>query len=84
MEPVEAETVRAIFTRYADGLGMAAIAARLNARAIPSPRQAKGHRTRLDSIGAGWDLSAVRGILGNEQPLGYERVMAMSGNPLIS
>jgi site-specific DNA recombinase len=66
IEPGEADTVRMIFRWYADGLGMAAIAARLNARGIPSPRQAKGHRTRHDSVGAGWDLSAVRVILGNE------------------
>jgi site-specific DNA recombinase len=62
----EAETVRMICRWYADGLGMAAIAAQLNALGIPSPRQAKGHRSRQDSIGAGWDVSEVRVILGNE------------------
>jgi site-specific DNA recombinase len=45
---------------------MGAIAARLNSRGVPSPRQAKAHRTRRDGVGAGWDLSAVRVILTNQ------------------
>jgi DNA invertase Pin-like site-specific DNA recombinase len=66
LDPDEADIVRRIFRWYADGVGMGAIAARLNARAVPSPRQAKGHRARHDGVGAGWDLSAVRVILINE------------------
>ncbi len=66
LDPNEAEIVRRIFRWYADGLGMGTIAARLNAQRMPSPRQAKGHRARHDSVGAGWDLSAVRVLLTNE------------------
>ncbi len=66
IDPEEAEIVRMIFGWYGDGLGMEKIAAKLNAQGVPSPRQAKGHRARQNSIGAGWDLSAVRVILGNE------------------
>jgi site-specific DNA recombinase len=66
VEPAEAETVHTIFCWYAEGHGLAVIAGRLNGRAIPSPRQAKGHRSRRDGVGAGWDASAVRVILGNE------------------
>ncbi|MFQ5947219.1 MAG: recombinase family protein, partial [Anaerolineae bacterium] len=66
IDPAEAEIVRTIFLRYAEGAGMDRIAAELNARALPSPRQAKAHRRRYDSVGAGWDLSTVRVILGNE------------------
>jgi site-specific DNA recombinase len=64
--PDEADTVRTIFRSYADGLGLAAIAARLNTQGIPCPRQAKGHRTRHDGVGAGWDVSTVRVILRND------------------
>jgi site-specific DNA recombinase len=64
--PAEAEIVVLIFRWYADGRGYGAIAADLNARGVPCPRQAKGHRTRHDSVGAGWDVSSVRVILGNE------------------
>jgi DNA invertase Pin-like site-specific DNA recombinase len=66
LDPDEADIVRRIFRWYADGVGMGTIAARLNAQAVPSPRQAKGHRARHDGVGAGWDLSAVRVILINE------------------
>ena len=38
----------------------------MNRDGVPSPRQSKGHRARHDTVGAGWDLSAVRVILGNE------------------
>ncbi len=66
VDPTEAEIVREIFRRYADGLGLARIAAALNARGVPSPRQAKHHRARRDSVGPGWDPSAIRAILRNE------------------
>ncbi len=55
-----------MFGGYADGRGMEKIAAQLNAHVFPSPRQAKGHRAPQNSIAAGWDLSTVRVILGNE------------------
>lgn len=66
VNPDEAETVQQIFRSYAEGLGLAAIAGRLNTQCLPSPRQAKGHRTRHDGVGAGWDVSTVRVILRNE------------------
>jgi len=66
LEPKEAETVTLIYQWYADGVGMDGIAARLNARGVPCPRQSKGHRPRRDGVGPGWDLSAVRVILINE------------------
>jgi DNA invertase Pin-like site-specific DNA recombinase len=66
VDPSEAAVVQEIFQLYATGCGLAAIAAALNARGVPCPRQAKGHRTRRDSVGPGWDVSSVRVILMNE------------------
>lgn len=66
VDPREAAIVRRIYTAYADGDGLATIAAALNRDGVPSPRQSKGHRTRRDGVGAGWDVSAVRVILGND------------------
>src|SRR5262249_33274508 len=66
LDPNEADIVRRIFHWYADGFGMGAIAARLNAQAIPSSRQAEGHRARQDGVGTGWASSAVRVILISE------------------
>jgi site-specific DNA recombinase len=66
IDPVEAVIVREIFHLYASGHGLAAIAAMLNVRQVPCPRQAKGHRTRHDGVGPGWDVSSVRVILMNE------------------
>src|SRR5574341_1736769 len=65
-DPEQAELVRSIYEWYADGTGMAGIAARLNNKRVPSPRQAQRHRARHNGIGAGWDLSTVRVILSNE------------------
>ncbi len=66
VDAMAADIVRRIFRAYAEGRGLAVIAAALNRDGVPSPRQSKGHRTRHDSVGAGWDVSAVRVILGNE------------------
>lgn len=49
----EASVVRAIFQRYADGLGCRRIARELNDRGIPTKK------------GASWDAKGVRRILGN-------------------
>ena len=66
VDPGEAAIVRDIYTLYAGGVGLAGIAAALNTRHVPSPRQAKGHRARHDAIGPGWDVSSVRVMLMNE------------------
>src|SRR5262249_36770495 len=67
VEPTEAEMVsERIFRRYAHGWGLGRIAMALNTEAIPSPRAAKQHRVRRDGVGLGWDLSAIRAMLGNE------------------
>jgi len=63
LETDEADVVRRMFRRYADGIGLGTIAARLNSQDVLSPRQAKKHRLRRDGVGPGWDLSAVRVIL---------------------
>ena len=67
VDAIEANIVRRVYKAYAEGRGLAVIAAALNRDGIPSPRQSKGHRTRHDGVGAGWDLSAVRVILGNDR-----------------
>jgi site-specific DNA recombinase len=66
IDAAEAEIVRHIYQLYAAGYGLARIAANLNGRQVPSPRRAKGHRLRHDSVGDGWDVSTVRVILMNE------------------
>src|SRR5262249_23686333 len=66
VDPGEADVVRMIFREYATGRGLGAIASSLNHRGIPAPRQTRGLRVRRDSVGPGWDLSTVRGILQNE------------------
>ncbi len=66
IDPSEAAIVREIFQLYKTSHGLAAIAAALNARGVPCPRQAKGHRARRDGVGPGWDVSSVRVILMNE------------------
>jgi site-specific DNA recombinase len=66
VEPVEAEVVREIYRLFGNGQGLAAIALALNARKVPCPRQAKGHRLRHDGVGPGWDASSVRVVLMNE------------------
>lgn len=59
----QAEIVRQIFTRFAEGGTYRAIAAELNAKAIPSPGSTWARKTRRR---AGWMGSAVRAILKNE------------------
>jgi len=66
VEPVEAQIIQEIYVLYVNGHGLAAIALGLNARRVPCPRQAKGHRIRHDGVGLGWDVSSVRVILMNE------------------
>jgi len=66
IDAAEAEIVRHIYQLYAAGYGLARTAANLNGRQVPSPRRAKGHRLRHDSVGDGWDVSTVRVILMNE------------------
>ena len=71
IEPAEAEIIREIYCLYANGHGLAATAMALNARKVPCPRQAKGHRSRHDGVGLGWDASSVRVILMNELYRGH-------------
>jgi site-specific DNA recombinase len=66
IDPVEAGIIHEIYRLYAGGHGLAAIAMGLNARRVPCPREAKGHRVRHDGVGLGWDVSSVRVILMNE------------------
>lgn len=53
---VEADVVRAIYQRYADGEGFKQIAHGLNAQKVPSPRPQRGRP-------AGWEPSTVRAVL---------------------
>ena len=63
IDPAEAEVVREIFRRYADGDGLRTIVHALNARGIPSPRAGKR--------GTGtWSPSAMRDMLKNERYVG--------------
>jgi site-specific DNA recombinase len=52
----EANVVRDIYQRYADGEGFKAIAHALNAAALPSPRPQRGRPS-------GWDPGTVRAVL---------------------
>lgn len=59
----QAEIVREIFQRSADGAGCLSIAAELNARGVPSPGSTWRRKVRRCS---GWTASGVRVILRNE------------------
>lgn len=56
--------VRRIFSRYLSGVGIFAIAERLNRDTVPSPSAADPQRNR-HRAGAGWAKSAVKAILAN-------------------
>lgn len=62
----EARTVRRIFKEYAAGLGLRAVASKLNKDQVPNPRQ--GRRG-----GSSWMPSTVRAILGNTRYMGEGR-----------
>jgi site-specific DNA recombinase len=65
--PERVRTVQRIFDMYADlGMGLRAIAARLNEEKIPSPGCANPNANR----GFTWCLSSVRGILQNQTYVG--------------
>lgn len=57
----QAETVRRIFTEYANGKGLRAIARQLNADGIEKPRKGRGK---------GWDHTCIRAMLLNERYTG--------------
>jgi site-specific DNA recombinase len=59
IDPEAAETVRKIFTWYADGMSPRRIAARLNAERIPSPGAAWQRKTRRAD--AKWLASTIHG-----------------------
>jgi site-specific DNA recombinase len=66
IEPQEADVVRQIFTWFAEGLSLRAIANRLNAAKIAFPSQP----TQRGLKRKGWACSAVRVILKNEKYIG--------------
>jgi hypothetical protein len=66
VEPGEAQTVRQIFEWFTGGVGLRAIAHRLNAQQIPFPAEP----TRRGAKRKGWASSAVRVILLNEKYVG--------------
>lgn len=63
----EAALVRRIFQAYADGDGLARIAATLNEERIPAPYDAKGYEKLA---GQGWSAVQVRSMLRNERYIG--------------
>jgi site-specific DNA recombinase len=65
--PGEADIVREIFTRYAEGASCRTIATLLNGRGIPSPGSAW---KRTQRRAAGWAGSGIRVILRNERYIG--------------
>jgi hypothetical protein len=60
----QAKIVREIFEQYADGVSCRTIAAKLNARGVPSPGSTW---KRTERRTAGWMGSGVRGMLQNER-----------------
>ncbi len=56
--PEEADVIREIYARAADGQGARTIAAALNARRLPAPRQ--------QGRAAGWSMSTVHAVLRRE------------------
>lgn len=66
--PDQAEIVREIFTRYADGQGLRAIAADLNARGVPSPGASWQRKSRRAD--GRWLSSTIQAMLRNEAYIG--------------
>jgi site-specific DNA recombinase len=64
----EAEIVREVFQRYADGEALRAIASDLNARRIPSPGARWQRKARRND--GRWLISALHSMLGNERYTG--------------
>lgn len=65
--PCEADLVRHIFREHLDGRSLAAIARRLNAAGVPSPRSGSKHRR------FGWSAGTIRAMLYNERYAGIWR-----------
>jgi site-specific DNA recombinase len=59
--------VRRIFTMYAEGAGLAAIASALNADGIPAPYDGPG---REKPAGRGWSTNTLHSMLRNERYIG--------------
>ena len=68
IEQGEAETVREIFRRAADGESMRNIAADLNARSIPAPGASWSRKVRRSD--GRWLVSALHAILANDRYIG--------------
>jgi DNA invertase Pin-like site-specific DNA recombinase len=65
IDPVEADIIREIFARYADGVSPCKIAFDLNARAIPAPRGGAWSQSTLNG-----NRARGTGILNNEMYVG--------------
>jgi hypothetical protein len=63
----EADVVRRVFTEYANGKGLGAIASALNEAGVPAPYDQLGYEKRA---GRGWAKTQVRSMLRNERYLG--------------
>lgn len=66
IHPIEAETIRHIFHDYGAGVSMRAIAHGLNREAVPFPAK----ETKRGPARAGWAVSSIHAILGNEKYAG--------------
>ncbi len=72
-DPMTAPIVRRIFTEFAGGKGLRAIAAMLTAEGILSPSASDpGRNPHRSKNGPGWRHTAVRVVLKNPRYLGYE------------